>query len=162
MNTPIYLIGFMGAGKTTIGALLAQHLSLPFIDLDARFEQQQKCSIVQWFNLHDEASFRDIESALLGTINQNKAVIATGGGVVLRPENRAVLQDAQNTTIWLHPTWEVLWRRIQQSNRPLVQTLQTEETLHQLWQTRIPLYRRSADIIIESENPLSELITIFS
>jgi shikimate kinase len=162
MNTPLYLIGFMGAGKSTIATQLAHHFSLPCIDLDVLFETQQGYSIAQWFSLQGEASFREIERELLTATQNQDAIIATGGGIVLHPYNRTVLQDASCTTIWLHPAWDVLWDRIQQSNRPLVHTLQSEEALKHLWHTRIPHYRSCADVIVTTENPLSELITILS
>ncbi len=156
MPNTIYLIGFMGAGKSTLGTELAHNLSRPFIDLDILFSRRYQLSIPHYFQRFGEAAFRDVESSLLAEHHGLDAVIATGGGVIVFPQNRTLLQDHCASTIWLHPAWKILWRRIQSSDRPLV-TEHTEAQLQQIWQDRLSLYASCADLVITSEDSAVQL-----
>ena len=118
-NPVIFLIGSRGSGKTTVAQLLAGRLGWPWIDADEMLELQAGCSIRQVFAEEGEVGFRDRESAVLAELCQRRRhVIATGGGVVLRPENRARLKRGR--VIWLTGDADTLWQRMQR-DRPTVE-----------------------------------------
>jgi shikimate kinase len=147
----IFLVGLMGAGKTTIGKLLAKRLKKTFIDCDHELEHRTGVKIPLIFELEGEAGFRDREAALIKELTQRPEIIlATGGGAVLRKENREAL--AQNgTVIYLNAKVEDLWLRTQHDkNRPLLQTADPKAKLTELYAQRDPLYREIADIVITS------------
>jgi shikimate kinase len=147
----IFLVGLMGAGKTTIGKLLAKRLKKTFIDCDHELEHRTGVKIPLIFELEGEAGFRDREAALIKELAQRPGIIlATGGGAVLRKENRDAL--AQNgTVIYLNAKVEDLWLRTQHDkNRPLLQTIDPKGKLSELFAQRDPLYREIADIVITS------------
>lgn len=147
----IFLVGLMGAGKTTIGKLLAKRLKKTFIDCDHELEHRTGVKIPLIFELEGEAGFRDREAALIKELTQRPEIIlATGGGAVLRKENREAL--AQNgTVIYLNAKVEDLWLRTQHDkNRPLLQTADPKGKLSELFAQRDPLYREIADIVITS------------
>ena len=147
----IFLVGLMGAGKTTIGKLLAKRLKKTFIDCDHELEHRTGVKIPLIFELEGEAGFRDREAALIQELTQRPEIIlATGGGAVLRKENRDAL--AQNgTVIYLNAKVEDLWLRTQHDkNRPLLQTADPKAKLSELFAQRDPLYREIADIVITS------------
>lgn len=147
----IFLVGLMGAGKTTIGKLLARRLKKTFIDCDHELEQRTGVKIPLIFELEGEAGFREREAALIQELAQRQdLVLATGGGAVLRKENRDAL--AQNgTVVYLNAKVEDLWLRTQHDkNRPLLQTADPQAKLYELFAQRDPLYREIADIIVTS------------
>ena len=147
----IFLVGLMGAGKTTIGKLLAKRLKKTFIDCDHELARRTGVKIPLIFELEGEAGFREREAALIKELAQRQdLVLATGGGVVLRKENRDAL--AQNgTVIYLNAKVEDLWLRTQHDkNRPLLQTVDPKAKLTELFAQRDPLYREIADIIVTS------------
>ncbi|MDP1683466.1 MAG: shikimate kinase [Burkholderiales bacterium] len=147
----IFLVGLMGAGKTTIGKLLAKRLHKTFIDCDHELEHRTGVKIPLIFELEGEAGFREREVALIQELSQREdVVLATGGGAVLRPENRAAL--AQNgTVVYLNARVEDLYARTKHDkNRPLLQTANPKAKLDELYRQRDPLYREIADIIITS------------
>jgi shikimate kinase len=147
----IFLVGLMGAGKTTIGKLLAKRLKKTFIDTDHELELRTGVKIPLIFELEGEAGFREREAALISELTQRQDIIlATGGGAILRKENREAL--AQNgTVIYLNAKVEDLWQRTQHDkNRPLLQTSDPKARLAELYAQRDPLYREVADIIITS------------
>ena len=147
----IFLVGLMGAGKTTIGKLLAKRLKKAFIDCDHELEQRTGVKIPLIFELEGEAGFRAREAALIRELTQRQDIIlATGGGAVMRQENRDAL--AQNgTVIYLNAKIEDLWQRTQHDkNRPLLQTADPKAKLTELFALRDPLYREIADIVFTS------------
>jgi len=148
----IYLIGFMGAGKTSLGKKLAVELDLLFHDLDDMIELQEGCSIKELFPLKGEAYFRQAESYLLLNL-QEQGIIATGGGIVIKPENREFLNLNDKITIWLNPGWEILNKRLLETDmRPLTEQLDQDQ-LYDLWQKRLPLYKDCADIVVNDPDP---------
>ncbi len=147
----IFLVGLMGAGKTTIGKLLAKHLKKTFIDTDHELELRTGVKIPLIFELEGEAGFRDREAALIHELTQRQDIIlATGGGAVLRTENRAALAQ-RGTVIYLNAKVEDLWLRTQHDkNRPLLQTSDPKAKLAELFAQRDPLYREIADLVVTS------------
>ena len=136
----IYLLGFMGSGKTTVGALLAQALGWPFIDLDATIEAGQRQTILEMFDQAGEAFFRGIERAALTEASKTEpAVIALGGGTFVQELNLQFIRETGGATVWLDSPIEELLHRCQgMSNRPLFRDL---GSFRQLWQQRLPYYR---------------------
>jgi shikimate kinase len=113
MNELIYLIGYRGCGKSTAGKLLAEKLHWNFIDADQVLEAREGRSIRAIFSEEGEPYFRDIESEVLLSLSKgSKTVVATGGGVILRPQNREILRDT-GFVVWLTAPAEALWERIQ-------------------------------------------------
>ena len=138
----IYLVGFMGSGKTTVGALLAEQLGWPFIDLDRTIEENQGTTIREIFESEGEAHFRKVEHATLeGIVRNEPAVIALGGGTIIGPENRELIREAQGTTIWLETSLDVLRSRCAGMNhRPLVRD---PDSFARLLRERLPEYEKS-------------------
>ncbi len=140
----IFLIGFMGCGKTTMGKRIASSMRLPFFDIDCLIEEAQESSIAGIFDSYGESYFRDLETRILEKIPEN-GVCATGGGIVLREKNRALLKAKKHRIILIDTPWEILWDRIKGSDRPLLKG-KTESEIKRLWSERLPYYRECADI----------------
>lgn len=141
----LFLIGFMGSGKTWFGKKLAAKKNLPFYDLDDEIEKKLGMNIPQIFQKYGEEYFRKIESEILLAWN-HEGIIATGGGIVEKEENRIFFQQKEIKTIWLNPSWETILERIKSSGRPLVRKF-SEKELFELWQKREPLYRECTDVV---------------
>ena len=153
MQTRNYiLIGPMGAGKSTIGRLLAKELGLPFKDSDKEIEDRTGASIPLIFDVEGEAGFRDREQAVIAELCQEQGlVISTGGGADLRAENRQAMRQGA-VVIYLHASVEhQLARTARDRNRPLLQTDNPGQVLTQLLALRDPLYREVATLIIETD-----------
>ena len=150
-NKNIFLIGLMGAGKTTIGRQIASELSLEFFDSDHEIENRTGVSITHIFDIEGEAGFRKRETAMLDELTNKKGIVlATGGGAILKPENRQFLMS-RGTTIYLYANIETLFERTSKDrNRPLLQIDNPREKLEELFEIRDPLYRETADIIIDT------------
>ncbi|MCK4956546.1 MAG: shikimate kinase [Candidatus Cloacimonetes bacterium] len=137
----IFLIGFMGSGKTYLGKKAASELKLSFYDLDNEIEKKTGLSISKIFENKGERYFREIESEIL--LNWDKpGIIATGGGVIEMEKNRNFLKKQK--TIWLDVDWETIYSRIEKSKRPLVKQL-TKNDLFTLYDKRINKYRICAN-----------------
>jgi shikimate kinase len=143
----------MGAGKTTIGKYLAQHLKLRFADSDTEIEARTGADIPWIFDVEGEEGFRDREQQVIEEMTGwDGIVLATGGGVVLRPENRRAL-SARGYVIYLYATVEEQVRRTRRDRRrPLLQSGDPEQVLRTLMATRDPLYREIADHVIETDS----------
>jgi shikimate kinase len=147
---PLSLIGLPGSGKSAIGKEAARRLEVPFADCDKVVEQRAGCSIARMFERDGEPAFRDLEAeALADLIAAGPSVIATGGGAVLRAENRALL-STRSTCVYLSASLELLWKRLRRDRRrPLLQVENAEARLHQLAAEREPLYRETAAIVVD-------------
>jgi shikimate kinase len=149
----ISLVGMPGSGKSTVGRHIARQLGLPFVDTDHLIEQRIGCSIREYFELHGEPAFRDVETQAIdeATAAVDARVIATGGGAVLREDNREMLR-ARSTVLYLRSTPEDLVRRLRNdTRRPLLQgSGDAHQRLRTLFQERDPLYRRAAHYVIEA------------
>ena len=148
----IFLVGPMGAGKTTIGKYLAQQLKLQFFDTDTEIEARTGADIPWIFDVEGEEGFRDREQQVVEEMTlMDSVVLATGGGVVLRPENRRALA-ARGYVIYLYATVDEQVRRTRRDRRrPLLQQGDPEQVLRDLMALRDPLYREIADHIIETD-----------
>lgn len=145
----VFLVGPMGAGKTTIGKQLAQKLNKPFVDLDAEIVRRAGAEIAWIFDVEGESGFRDRESKILSEIciNAQPMIVATGGGVVLRHENRKLL-TSNGIVVYLLASVRQLAKRTQHDKkRPLLQVDDREQVLERLLYERDPLYREVADIV---------------
>lgn len=142
----------MGAGKSTIGRLLSQELELDFVDSDKVIEERSGADIPWIFDVEGEAGFREREAAVIDELTQSQGIVlATGGGAVLRDENRQHLQ-ARGTVIYLQTSIaQQLERTAKDRNRPLLQTDDPKVVLQRLLNEREPLYKRCADIIIRTD-----------
>jgi len=142
------LVGLMGSGKSSIGRRLAVLLELPLIDLDDEIVAQAGRSIPDIFEQHGETAFRHMETAALRTVAGKRAVIATGGGIVMSAINRQIL-TAHPPVIWLKASPEFLAERIDgDGNRPLIAAGDTLKKLQALASIRYPLYEQCADFIL--------------
>ncbi len=142
----------MGAGKSTIGRLLSQELKLSFVDSDKVIEERAGADIPWIFDVEGEDGFRDREANIIDQLSaEDGQVLATGGGAVMRPENRSNLQG-RGTVVYLQASVEQqLERTARDKNRPLLQTENPEAVLKQLMETRHPLYLQVADIVVETD-----------
>lgn len=149
-NGNVYLVGLMGAGKTTIGRSLAKRLDLAFVDSDREIEARTGVSIPTVFEIEGEEGFRKRESQVIADLAQQRGlVVATGGGVVLRPENRANL-SASGFVVYLNVPPHTLWERTRHDrNRPLLQVDDPLRRLKELYAQRDPFYREVADLVVD-------------
>ncbi len=154
----IYLIGPMGAGKSTVGRLLAKTLDMPFIDSDREIEQRAGVSIPTIFEYEGESGFRRRESDMLAELTQMEGIVlATGGGSIMREENRVCLHRRGFVVYLQCPIDKQLERIGKDPNRPLLQTENPRETLRELLRIREPYYRALADFMIDTGQYSSRL-----
>ena len=141
----------MGAGKTSIGRLLARRLGKAFLDTDQEIERATGVRIPVIFEIEGEAGFRAREARLLADLVQGgNMVLATGGGAVLAPQNRKLLAE-NGIVVYLRAAVPELWNRTRHDkNRPLLKTGEPLAKLEQLYAERDPLYREIADIIVDT------------
>jgi len=153
----IYLVGLMGAGKTTVGRQLARRLGRRFVDSDDEIEASTGVRIPIIFEIEGEAGFRKREAEVLAALTQEAGlVLATGGGAVLDPCNRANLAKS-GMVIYLCAQPKQLWERTRHSrHRPLLQVADPLAKLQELYAQRDPLYREIADIVIETGSGSSQ------
>ena len=148
----LFLVGLPGAGKSTLGRQLARRLGKTFVDADAELERKLGVTIPTIFEIEGEAVFRDREEAMLVELTAlSNIVLATGGGVVIRPANRERLRNG-GTVVYLHAQPAALRERTRRSrHRPLLNTADPAARLVELYAARDALYREVADVVIESE-----------
>lgn len=145
------LVGLMGCGKSSIGRRLAKKLDVPLIDLDDYIVEKAGKSIPGIFAEQGEEAFRDLESEALREVIGKHAVIATGGGIVMRAENRELLKK-HPPVIWLKAAPKFLARRIDgDANRPLIAAGETRKKLEELAALRYPLYEECSDLILQRD-----------
>ena len=148
----LFLVGLMGAGKSTLGRTLARRLGKRFVDADHELETRTGVAIATVFEVEGESGFRDREEVLCAELTAlSDIVLATGGGVVLREASRQHLRE-RGTVLYLHAPPEILWQRLRGSrHRPLLQTTDPRTRLAELYAARDPLYREVAHHVVESE-----------
>lgn len=162
----VILIGFMGSGKSTIGKLLAQQLKLNWIDMDIEIEKAEGTTIKEIFEQKGEEYFRQLETDHLKKfINKENKVISTGGGVVLKEENRSLLKEI-GTVIFLHADCEQIIENLKDDNkRPLLSEDNIEEKVIKLLDQREANYLSASNIIIQTtgkniESVVDEIISL--
>ncbi|MBC6427877.1 MAG: shikimate kinase [Cellvibrionales bacterium] len=150
------VVGPMGAGKTTVGQALAEQLGRDHIDADRELERRCGADISWIFDIEGESGFRKRETAVLADLlERNNVLISTGGGVVLKPENRRMIRKA-DMVVYLTAAFDVLFARVQKDgNRPLLKTENPRQAYATLLAERDPLYREVADLVIEGESKMS-------
>jgi shikimate kinase len=155
----LILVGPMGAGKSTIGRLLAKELRLPFKDSDKEIEQRTGADIPWIFDVEGEQGFREREQAVIAALCEfDGMVLATGGGAVMRSENRAALRSG-GRVVYLHASVEQqLDRTSRDRNRPLLRAGDPGKVLRDLLAIRDPLYREIADVIVETDERPPRLV----
>jgi shikimate kinase len=147
----LYLVGLMGAGKTTVGRLLAKHYGCTFHDSDHEIEARTGVRIPVIFEIEGEAGFRKREEAMIAELTTlSGIVLATGGGAILSVANRENLRR-NGVVIYLRGSPEHLHERTRNDrNRPLLQTEDPLAKLRELYRQRDPLYREVADIVVDT------------
>ena len=155
MDRTIYLIGMMGCGKSTMGNLLAQALSMPFLDLDEDIVRCEGRSIPEIFAEGGDAGFRLCETAALRrTTAASPMIVATGGGIVTREENIALMR-AHGTVVWLCRPLEDMIATVRQDTRPNLAGDKAER-MRTLYAAREPLYQSAAHIAFSNHMPPKE------
>jgi len=139
----------MGTGKSSVGRALGDRLGLRFVDTDDIVTSRMGCSIAELFGSQGEQAFRDMEMAAINEVaGESSKVVATGGGVVLAPENVRTMRDS-GLVVWLQADAETLWQRIGNSaRRPLLQNEDPLTTLKELLTTRTPIYESAAHVTV--------------
>jgi shikimate kinase len=147
----IFLVGMMGAGKTTVGKLLAQHARRTFVDSDEEIQQRTGVTISHIFDVEGEAGFRQREANVIQELVQrNNIVLATGGGAVLSEQNREALRR-NGIVVYLKSSAHDLWQRTRHDRgRPLLQNADPRAKIKELYEKRDPLYTQVADLIVQT------------
>ena len=151
MMNNIALVGLMGAGKTTIGRLLARAFGRQFVDSDHEIEARTGVKVPVIFEIEGEQGFREREAQIIAELTQRDGiVIATGGGAVLNPDSRRALHGT-GVVIYLHAQPADLWQRTRHDqNRPLLRAANPQARLTELYVLRDPLYRETAHVVVET------------
>lgn len=148
----LIFVGLMGAGKSAVGRIVAQQLSLPFVDTDAEIERVSRMTIPELFAAYGEAEFRALETRVVERLlKSGPRVVSTGGGAFINERTRAVIKRG-GLSLWLRAELDVLWERVnKRDNRPLLKTENPKQTLENLMHQRYPIYAE-ADLTVESRD----------
>ena len=159
INCNIVLIGFMGAGKSTIAKTLQRELGFPLVEMDERIVQEQGMSINDIFAQYGEAHFREIESQLVVDLGkQEPSIVSCGGGVVVRPENTQNMKKSGRIVL-LKASPETIFERVKNStDRPILNGHMNVEYIAELMEKRRVLYEEAADITIQTDGKTREQI----
>lgn len=151
MNSNIVLIGFMGCGKSSIGRRLAARLGYDFLDSDELITARAGKSITDLFAMEGEERFRERETAeLRELVGSSRIVLATGGGAILREQNRDLLKRI-GTVVWLHSDAETLFERASRSRkRPLLEVENPRATFNTLLESRLPVYGQACTLQVDA------------
>lgn len=160
MKQNLILIGFMGAGKTTIGRLYAETYGLPLVDTDDLILEKAGKTIPEIFQSEGEEGFRQYETQVLRELlaGTDHTVISVGGGLPLREENRRILSQL-GMVIYLDISVETVWKRLKgQTGRPLLEGENVEERVNALWSYRRPIYEQAAHKTVGADDKSPETI----
>lgn len=152
MTHNLILVGPMGAGKTTVGRQLAHKLGYKFVDTDHLIEEKSGADIPWIFDVEGEGGFRARESSALDDLkDETQCVIATGGGIVMTPENHPRLKGL-GAVVYLSASIEQLWARTSKDKkRPLLQVDDPKARIEQLVEMRGPIYSSLADLVVQTD-----------
>lgn len=155
-NRNLIFVGLMGAGKSAIGRIVAQQLSLPFVDTDAEIERVSRMTIPELFTTYGEAEFRALETRVIERLLKGgPRVVSTGGGAFINERTRASIKHG-GVSLWLKAELDVLWERVnKRDNRPLLKTENPKQTLENLMNQRYPIYAE-ADMTVQSRDVRKE------
>lgn len=157
---PLFLVGMMGAGKTTVGKRLARRLRWPFVDADRELEARLGVPIPMVFELEGEAGFRRREASIVDELTRRGTlVLATGGGAVLDPASRAALHE-RGRVVYLRASVADLWHRLRRDKvRPMLRAPDPRARIEELLQLRDPLYREIAHVIVDTgRHPVEHVV----
>ncbi|MBR2176411.1 MAG: shikimate kinase [Clostridia bacterium] len=160
----IILCGFMGCGKSTVGSLLAKKNGMAFVDLDSYIEKKEGKTISEIFSDSGEAYFRALEREASKELSaKNGLVIAAGGGTLTFQENVDVLRENGKIVLLDIPVEVVAQRLVGDTTRPLLNRPDRDEAMKELYEKRLPVYRKAADVIIDgNQSPLQVCMEIMS
>ncbi|HSS27564.1 MAG TPA: shikimate kinase [Usitatibacter sp.] len=155
----IFLVGMMGAGKTTIGKALARHLGREFVDCDRVLAERTGVPVATIFEIEGEEGFRRREAAVIAELAEGAdRVVATGGGSILAEENRRAMRES-GTVVYLRARLESLWERTRHdTSRPLLATPDPRAKLQSLLAEREPLYREMAHVTVDTGSPSTQTV----
>ena len=142
----VFLCGFMGCGKSTVGARMAKEMDCPFVDMDSYIEEKAGMTIREIFEKHGEPYFRDLETEAIRELAEREGVIACGGGAMLRNEN-AKIARAHGIVLMLDVPFNICYQRIANTDRPIVRR-STKQQLYKLYEQRKNIYRRHSSHIL--------------
>ncbi|MCB5204448.1 shikimate kinase [Neorhizobium sp. T786] len=157
-NRNLIFVGLMGAGKSVIGRMVAQALSVPFIDTDVEIERVSCMTIAELFAAYGENEFRALETRVIGRLLKGgPRVISTGGGAFINENTRRLIKEG-GISVWLNADLDVLWERVnKRDHRPLLKTENPKATLENLMNQRYPVYAE-ADLTVHSGNVRKEVM----
>jgi len=155
----LYLVGFMGTGKTTVGRAVSPRLGFPCLDSDQEIERTTGKTIPEIFATEGEAEFRRLERAYITDGHpSSRVIVACGGGLVVQPGMRELLHE-RGVVICLHASFETILARVgRQGNRPLLDVADKEDRVRQLYAEREPIYKRAGTVILTDSRPLREVV----
>lgn len=152
----VYLCGFMGCGKTTVGKILAERLECDFYDMDEYIVERENMKIPQIFSEKGERYFRETETAVIRELAEKKGIIACGGGAMLKREN-AEIAGENGIVVYIDVPFETCYGRISgDKNRPIVMS-NTKEELEFIYDSRIPLYKENSSVTVSGDGTAGEI-----
>lgn len=152
----VYLCGFMGCGKTTVGKLLADKMNSEFYDMDEYIVKREGLRIPEIFSEKGESYFRETETAVIRELEEKGGVIACGGGAMLKKEN-ADIASADGIVVYIEAPFEVCYKRIAgDKNRPIVMS-NTKEELEFIYGSRVPVYKKNSSVSVSGEGSAEEI-----
>lgn len=161
MMYKVYLVGFMGSGKSAVGRRLSFLLKMPYYDMDKEIVKKEKRTIPEIFEQDGEAYFRQVETEFLKNFRKESCIISTGGGVAMNEENIQIMRKT-GLVLYLDATFADIWMRIKNDkNRPIVQS-STKEELEALYNKRRRSYKKAAHITILTENRTLRKVTEYA
>lgn len=161
MVKAIYLTGFMGAGKTTIGEELAKQLQLPVIDTDQQIEKKLNKSIREIFEQHGEQYFRNQETRILKELPTTDTIITTGGGIVINSDNREWMKN-NGQVVLLNADLDTIYERVHKDpNRPIASKKNKAELI-ELYQSRVEFYKDCTFIVETAHKNIDEIVNEIS
>lgn len=155
----LYLVGMMGSGKSVTAKKLAPLVGGEFVDLDEKLQQKTGHSINEIFEKKGESAFREQEACVLNEVSAlDKQIVATGGGIVLRPHNVKRMK-LSGKICFLETSFDVLWDRVKgKKDRPLLRSEDPKKTLEKIYLARLPVYREAADFTVNTDGQTAEAV----